>query len=113
MSESIFTKIIQRQIAADIVYETDEVIAFRDINPQAPIHILIIPKKYLSDISDAKDEDMELLGKLLLAVRDIAAKEKLEKGYRIVINKGESAGQTVFHLHIHLMGGRDFGWPPG
>jgi len=112
--ETIFAKIIRKEIPAQIVYETETVLAFRDLNPQAPKHILIIPKKALADLSEAGPEDKELLGDLLLSAAAIAKREGLDAdGYRIVINKGPHAGQTVFHLHLHILGGRDFKWPPG
>lgn len=116
MAETIFSKIIRKEIPADIVYETGDVLAFRDINPQAPVHILIIPK--ISDISRVTDlhgaEHGELLGKLFDAVNAVAEKENLsESGFRVVINNGTNAGQEVEHLHLHIMGGRKFGWPAG
>ena len=112
--ETIFSKIIRREIPATIVYETDHVLAFRDITPQAPHHILVIPKKQLRDLSTATIDDRHLLGELLLAVAEIAKKEGLSNdGYRVVINNGAKAGQTVFHLHLHLLGGRAMLWPPG
>lgn len=114
MSEdTIFSKIIRREIPADIVYEDDLCLAFRDITPQAPTHILVIPKKAIPKLSDAQTDDKALLGHLLFAVSKIAKQEKLDDGYRVVINTGEGGGQTVFHLHLHLLGGRDLGWPPG
>lgn len=113
MTETIFTKIINREIKADIVYEDDLCIAFNDINPQAPTHILIIPKKTITKLSDANDNDQALLGHLLIKAKDIAKKLEIEKAYRLIINNGEAAGQTVFHLHIHLLAGRAFNWPPG
>lgn len=114
MAETVFSKIISKEIPAQIVYENEDVVAFRDINPQAPVHILVVPRKPLSGIAAAADEDAPMLGKLLLAARDIAASEGLnEGGYRLVINNGERAGQSVFHLHLHILGGRDFNWPPG
>ena len=113
MSEdTIFSKIIRREIPADIVYEDDLCLAFRDITPQAPTHILVIPKKPIPKLADAQAEDKALLGHLLFAVSEIARQEKLED-YRVVINTGEGGGQTVFHLHLHLLGGRELGWPPG
>lgn len=112
--DTIFSKIIRKEIPADVVYETESVLAFRDVNPQAPVHILIIPKKPIVNIAGAKPEDREVLGELLLAAAGIAEKEGLrESGYRIVTNSGAGAGQTVFHLHLHLLGGRGFSWPPG
>jgi histidine triad (HIT) family protein len=113
MAETIFSKIIRREIPATIVYEDDLCLAFKDITPQAPIHILVIPKKPISQLDKAEAEDRELLGHLLLCVPKIAAEAGLEKGYRVVINNGEDGGQTVYHLHIHILGGRSMTWPPG
>lgn len=111
---TIFTKVIDREIPADIVYEDDLCLAFRDINPAAPVHILVIPKKAIPKLAEAKGEDHSILGHLLIKASEIARSEGLEEGgYRVVINNGEGAGQTVFHLHLHLMGGRPFTWPPG
>ncbi|MBX7138714.1 MAG: histidine triad nucleotide-binding protein [Oligoflexia bacterium] len=112
--ETIFAKIIRREVPAKIVYETDHVLAFHDVNPQAPIHILIIPKEPIRDLASAKADHKELLGELLVAVNEIAREQGLlQDGFRVVINNGARAGQTVFHLHLHLMGGRSFAWPPG
>ncbi|MEL6160231.1 MAG: histidine triad nucleotide-binding protein [Cyanobacteria bacterium J06623_5] len=111
--ETIFSKIIRREIPADIVYEDDLCLAFRDITPQAPAHILVIPKKPIPKLSEASPEDKALLGHLLFTVSEIAREQKLDNGYRVVINTGEEGGQTVFHLHLHLLGGRGLGWPPG
>jgi histidine triad (HIT) family protein len=111
--ETIFSKIIRREIPADIVYEDDLCLAFRDITPQAPTHLLIIPKKPIPKLSEAQAEDKALLGHLLWAVSQIAQEQALERGYRVVINTGEDGGQTVFHLHLHLLGGRALQWPPG
>lgn len=113
MSETIFSKIIRKEIPADIVYEDDLALAFRDVQPQAPVHILIIPKKPIESIDQATTEDAALLGHLLLTVKRVATQEGLAKGYRIVINTGEDGGQTVFHLHLHLLGNRMMTWPPG
>jgi histidine triad (HIT) family protein len=114
MSDTIFSKIIRREIPADIVYENDDVLAFRDLNPQAPVHVLFIPKKPLATLNDATEADAALLGKLLLAVADYAKKEGFaEQGYRAVINCNQDGGQTVFHLHVHLLAGRRSSWPPG
>jgi histidine triad (HIT) family protein len=112
MSETIFAKIIRREIPADIVYEDDRCLAIKDINPKAPVHILLLPKKPLARLSDAGADDRELLGHLLLAANRIAADQKLAD-YRVVINNGAGAGQSVFYLHLHLLGGRAFNWPPG
>jgi histidine triad (HIT) family protein len=112
--ETIFSKIINREIPADIVLENDLCLAFRDIHPQAPTHVLVIPKKPITQLSEATTEDCALLGELLLFARDVASKLGLDSsGYRLVINNGEGAGQTVFHLHLHILGGRDLNWPPG
>ncbi|MEL6554980.1 MAG: histidine triad nucleotide-binding protein [Cyanobacteria bacterium J06621_11] len=111
--DTIFGKIIRKEIPADIVYEDDLCLAFRDITPQAPTHILVIPKKPIPKLADAQPEDKALLGHLLFTVSEIAREQKLENGYRVVINTGEEGGQTVFHLHLHLLGGRALGWPPG
>lgn len=113
MSDTIFGKIIRREIPADIVYEDDLALAFRDVSPQAPVHILIIPKKPIAMLAEADDTDQSLLGHLLLTVKKVAAQENLAKGYRVVINNGEHGGQTVFHLHLHLLGDRPLQWPPG
>ena len=114
MSEdTIFGKIIRKEIPADIIYEDELCLAFRDINPQAPTHILVIPKKTIPRLADTTDQDKELLGHMLLTVKSIAEKEGLSNGYRVVINTDEDGGQTVFHLHMHLLGGRSLSWPPG
>jgi histidine triad (HIT) family protein len=114
MSDSLFTKIIKRQIPAEIAYEDDEIIAIHDINPQANVHLLIIPKKPIPTINDVEQEDAELIGKMVLVAKDIAKKNKIaDRGYRLVFNCNEEAGQTVFHLHLHLLGGRVMAWPPG
>ncbi len=110
---TIFEKIIARQIPADIVYEDDLVAAFKDINPQAPIHILIVPKKPIARIEVATEEDKLLLGHLLLKANEVAKKLGLTGGYRLIINNGPDAGEAVPHLHCHIIGGRKMGWPPG
>ncbi len=111
---TIFTKIIKKEIPADIVYEDDRVLAFRDINPVAPVHILVIPKEHIVNVASAESSNREVLGELLLATATIARQEGLEEsGYRIVTNNGLNTGQTVFHLHLHLIGGRPMDWPPG
>jgi len=114
MSETIFNKIIKREIPADIVYEDDEVLAFKDINPQAPVHVLIIPKRNIPTIDDLTPADAPLVGKLFLAAQKIAREQGVaEAGYRTVMNCNAEGGQVVFHLHLHLLGGRTMGWPPG
>ena len=111
---TIFTQIINKEIPADIVYEDDLCLAFRDINPQAPVHILIIPKKEIVSISTLTKEDKNILGHILLKTSEIAKKEGLaDDGYRVVTNIGENGGQSVYHLHFHLLGGRKLTWPPG
>ena len=112
MSENIFQDIIGKKIPADIIHEDNLSIAFNDISPQAPTHILIIPKKNIAKISDANDEDENLLGHLLLVAKKVTSDMGIT-GYRIIINNGSEAGQTVFHLHLHILAGRPFGWPPG
>ena len=113
MTETLFSKIINREIPADIVHEDEQCLAFRDVNPQAPIHILVIPKKPLAMVSDAADEDQALLGHLLMTASKIAKQEGFGEAFRLIVNNGEDAGQTVFHLHVHLLAGRSFAWPPG
>jgi histidine triad (HIT) family protein len=113
MSDTIFGKILRREIPADIVYEDDLVLAFKDVTPQAPTHILVIPKKPIPQISLAEDSDRELLGHLLLTAKKVADRVGLKNGYRIVINNGEDGGQTVYHLHLHILGDRQMKWPPG
>jgi histidine triad (HIT) family protein len=113
MSATIFTKIINNEIPADIVYEDDLCLAFRDINPQAPVHILIIPKKPLPELNDAGIEDERLLGHLMLAAKIVADQEGVADAFRIVLNNGAGAGQEIFHMHFHLLAGRPFTWPPG
>jgi len=110
----LFCKILAGEIPADIIYESDTAIAFRDINPQAPTHALIIPRKHIATINDIEAEDEAIVGSLFSAAREIAGQEGLSnEGYRAVMNCNEAAGQTVFHIHLHLLGGRDLGWPPG
>ena len=113
MSETLFTKIINREIPADIVFEDDQCLAFRDINPQAPVHILVVPKKPVAMISEALVEDEALLGHLLTTASKIAKQEGFAQAFRLVVNNGADAGQTVFHLHVHILAGRALSWPPG
>ncbi|GAB5367831.1 hypothetical protein AAMO2058_001265400 [Amorphochlora amoebiformis] len=110
---TIFGKILSKEIPADIVYEDDKCIAFKDVNPVASTHILVIPRKHIPQVSKADYEDAELLGHLLLTAKTVAKEQKLEKGFRLVINDGEQGSQTVYHLHVHLIGGRQMTWPPG
>lgn len=111
---TLFTKIINREIPADIVYEDDLCLAFRDINPQAPVHILIIPKKEIVSFATLTEDDKEIVGHIMLITSEIAKQEGLtDDGYRVVTNIGENGGQSVYHLHFHLLGGRKLTWPPG
>jgi histidine triad (HIT) family protein len=110
----LFCRIVSRDIPADIVYETDTVIAFRDIGPQAPVHILVIPKRHIPSLAQAGTEDGRVLGEVLLGVREVSEREGLaEAGFRTVLNTGDDGGQTVHHLHAHVLGGRPLSWPPG
>ncbi len=111
--KTIFKKIIDGEIPADILYEDEHCLAFRDISPQAPTHVLVIPKEEIESLAHAEDQHKELLGHILLVIRDLAKKFGLENGYRVVANTGADGGQTVFHLHFHLMGKRKLQWPPG
>jgi histidine triad (HIT) family protein len=112
--DCLFCKIASGDIQAQVIHETDETIAFRDINPQAPVHALIIPKRHIPSINHLQGADAEIVGKLFLAAREIAADEGFaEPGYRVTMNCNAAAGQTVFHIHLHLLGGREFSWPPG
>ncbi|MBD2666955.1 protein kinase C inhibitor [Richelia sinica FACHB-800] len=112
-TETIFSKIIRKEIPADIVYEDDLALAFKDLHPQAPVHILVIPKKPIVNVANAEPEDQAILGHLLLTAKLVAEQAGLSNGYRLVINNGADGGQTVYHLHIHILGGRPMGWPPG
>lgn len=109
----LFCKIVAREIPSAIVFENDHALAFRDIHPGAPTHVLVIPKKHLRGIAEAEAGDAALLGEVLLAAKTVAAQEKLDGGFRIAINNGPDAGQSVFHLHVHVLGGRQMAWPPG
>ena len=113
MSDTIFSKIIAREIPADIVFEDDLCLAFRDIAPLAPTHILLIPKKPIARLADATAEDRDVLGHMMLMAGDIARSEGVGDAFRVVINSGEGAGQAVFHLHLHILAGRELTWPPG
>lgn len=109
---TVFTKIISKEIPAEIVYEDEKCLAFKDINPQAPVHILLIPKKEIPSLASLKEEDKDLMGYLMLKAVYIAKEQNLN-GYRVVINTNAEGGQTVYHLHIHILGGRNMRWPPG
>jgi len=111
--ETLFTKIINREIPADIVYEDELTLAFKDINPQAPFHVLIIPKKVIATINDIEKEDRELVGQLYLVAAKLAKQQGFsDSGYRVVMNCNEDGGQTVFHIHLHMLAGKEMGWPP-
>lgn len=112
--DCIFCKILKREIPSKIVYEDEQCLAFEDINPQAPVHILVIPKKHISTALDMKEADRELIGHLVLVASRIAEQKDIARsGYRLVLNTNRDAGQTVFHIHLHLLGGRVMSWPPG
>ncbi|MFA5527096.1 MAG: histidine triad nucleotide-binding protein [Peptostreptococcales bacterium] len=113
MSECLFCKIINKEIPSDPVYEDDLIFAFNDINPQAPVHILIVPKKHIGSLDDVQGTDAELMGYMMLKIKDMAEKHGLTKGYRVVNNCGEDGLQSVQHVHFHLLGGRKLLWPPG
>ncbi len=112
-AKTIFKRIIDKEIPAQIVYEDDKCLAFRDVNPQAPVHVLVIPKQEIPSLAHAEDGDAPLLGHLLSAVRTVAKQLGLAQGYRVVVNCGPDGGQTVDHLHLHVLGGRHLEWPPG
>lgn len=111
--KTLFEKIADHEIPADLVYEDDQCVAFRDISPQAPTHILIVPRKPIPTLDDLIEEDEALVGHLFVVASKLAKQEGLDDGYRTVFNCGEAAGQTVFHIHLHLLGGRTLSWPPG
>ena len=111
---TIFTKIINKEIPADILFEDDDVLAFRDINPQAPIHFLVIPKKEIRTLNDIEENDKNLIGKLFIIAKQLAKSEGIsEEGYRTIFNCNEHGAQTVYHIHLHVLGGRQMTWPPG
>lgn len=112
MADCIFCKVVAGELPAEKVLDTPDAVVFRDINPQAPQHYLVIPRRHVEGIKDLRDEDRDLAGALLLAARDVAAGQGLDS-YRLVVNTGADAGQTVYHIHVHVMGGRGFDWPPG
>jgi len=112
-NDTIFGKIIRKEIPADIVYEDDLALAFKDMNPQAPVHILVIPKEPIPKLAEADDQHQALMGHLLLTVKRVAEQVGLTNGYRVAINNGPDGGQTVYHLHLHILGGRQMKWPPG
>lgn len=114
MTDCPFCKIIRKEKAAQIVYEDEKVVAFKDINPQAPVHLLILPRKHISGVTQIKEEDKELIGHIFLVAQKIARDFSIHQcGFRVVVNSGPDSGQAVFHLHFHLLGGRSLKWPPG
>ncbi len=114
MVDCLFCKIISKEINSDILFEDDDVLAFKDINPQAPIHFLIVPKKHISTINDLQQEDEKMTGKMILTAQSLAKQENIdENGYRLVFNCNSNGGQEVYHIHLHLLGGRQMQWPPG
>ncbi len=114
MADCLFCKIISKEIKSDILFEDDDVLAFKDINPQAPTHILIVPQKHISTINDLQQEDEALTGKIILTAQSLVKQENIdEKGYRLVLNCNSDGGQEVYHIHLHLLGGRQMQWPPG
>ena len=113
MADCIFCKVVSGEIPSDLVHEGEQVIAFRDINPQAPTHVLVIPKTEIASLDDIGVDDQLILGHMLLVIRKLAEQLRLTGGYRVVVNCGADAGQTVPHLHLHLLGGRELKWPPG
>ncbi len=113
VAECIFCKIVAEEIPAEIVYETDDILAFKDVNPEAPVHLLVIPKQHINNILELADNDPNLFYNVGLAIKQLANDFSLEDGFRVVNNCGSAAGQSVNHIHFHLMGGRNFVWPPG
>ena len=113
MEDCLFCKIVKKEIPSEIVFENDYLIAFEDINPQAPTHILIIPKEHFASLKEIPEDKKGILAELLLGARQIAEEKGLSRGYRIVLNTGKESGQAVFHIHFHLLGGRQMAWPPG
>lgn len=113
MSECVFCRIVRGEAPARIIYQDEEVTAFHDLHPQAPVHILVVPNHHIVGVAQVKAEDEPLLGRLLGVARRLAEEMRIVEGYRLVINNGRGAGQSVFHLHVHLLGGRRLGWPPG
>ena len=113
MSDTIFSRIIAGELPADVVYRDEHCVAFRDVNPQAPLHVLVVPIKPIARLADATAEDRVLIGHLLTVAAQVAATEGHGEGFRVVVNNGAAAGQTVFHLHVHVLAGRPLSWPPG
>jgi len=112
-SSCVFCQIVEGKAPARIVYKDSEVVAFEDINPQAPVHILLVPKKHIQSVRELSSEDADIIGKIYLVAKSIAEDKNIKEGFRIVVNSGDKAGQSIYHLHFHLLGGRRFRWPPG
>jgi histidine triad (HIT) family protein len=113
LTDCLFCKIVRKELQSDIVYEDDDVLAFRDIQPKAPVHVLIIPKRHIASLADLTDEDKGVMGHAMFVASRLARDSGISEGYRVVVNCGKDAGQSVFHIHMHLLGGRSLGWPPG
>ena len=113
MTDCLFCKIVNKELPSEIVYEDDDVLAFRDIKPQAPVHILIIPKRHIETLADLTEDDEDIIGHAMFVASRLARDLGIDKGFRVVVNCGKEAGQSVFHIHMHLLGGRSLGWPPG
>jgi len=114
MADCIFCEIVNKRMKSDIIHEDDELVAFYDINPQAPVHVLVVPRKHIDSVHDVENNDAELMGKMILVAKKIAGERDIsEGGYRLVVNNGVNGGQTVSHLHLHVLGGRRLTWPPG
>jgi histidine triad (HIT) family protein len=113
LTDCLFCRIIRKELPSDIVYEDDDVLAFRDIKPEAPVHVLIIPKRHIASLANLTDEDTDVMGHAMFVASRLARDLGISEGYRVVTNCGKDAGQSVFHIHMHLLGGRSLGWPPG
>jgi len=113
LTDCLFCKIANKELPSEIVYEDDDVLAFRDIKPQAPVHVLIIPKRHIASLSDLTEDDKDAMGHLMFVASKLAGDLGIGEGFRVVVNCGKDAGQSVFHIHMHLLGGRSLGWPPG
>ena len=113
LTDCLFCRIIKKELPSDIVYEDDDVLAFRDVKPQAPVHVLIIPKRHIASLADLTEQDKDAMGHAMFCAARLARDLGISEGYRVVVNCGKDAGQSVFHIHMHLLGGRSLGWPPG
>jgi len=113
VNECLFCNIIDKKIPAKLEYENDSLVAIQDIHPQAPVHLLVVPKKHIARVSEAEKKDRLLMGEMIFQAKKLACERKLEEGFRLILNNGPKAGQSVFHIHLHLLGGRQMNWPPG